>query len=165
MADSAMDASDLPRTMAELRAELPKLLREELVKALTASAIEMKAEMVKTSPRFTGRLANSHAFAVDEKTLTATIFNRDAKVALWLHEGTKHTKAPPARALERWVERKLGVPKERALAVAFLVARKIKQRGGLKGRFWMVQAFEALKPKALKRIDDAIVRALGRIQP
>lgn len=36
---------------------------------------------------------------------------------------------PPPAALEKWVRRKLGVADKDARRVAFLVARKIKQRG------------------------------------
>lgn len=50
--------------------------------------------------------------------------------AIVVHEGRKPGKRPPpSKALEPWVRKKLGVPRDEAAGVAFVVARSI----GIKG--------------------------------
>ena len=52
-----------------------------------------------------------------------------------VREGRRPGRMPPPSALVPWVIRKLGVPPEQARPVAFMVARKIGQRGTRPNRY------------------------------
>lgn len=137
----------------------PELLRLEIEKKLRLIGVKNVGQMKAASPRFTGKLANSHAFVVNKKKSRLLIFNR-AKHAIFLHEGTKHGKAPPVEALERWAGRVLGDRK-----LAFVVARAIKQKGGLKARKWMQRVWDSNRSStraSLQRAIDGVVGKLNR---
>ena len=62
------------------------------------------------------------------------IFGSDSPYAGFIERGTGAEAGhpnyfPPPRQLELWVRRKLGVPIEDALSVAFVIARKIARKG------------------------------------
>ena len=126
-------------------AEVRKTLIEKHRKTFTANAKKrmnvvgriLRSDMVKASPRFQGKLANSHGAVFDSKTLTLILFNTDARKAAMLHDGTRHKRQPPTEALKRWAKRKLGDER-----LAFVVARAIKRKGGLKARKWMRKAMD-----------------------
>jgi len=163
MATIKADFSKFRKQIRHMSEGVESALRRELAKAMTISAIEMKTAMVRSSPRWTGKLANSHAYTpVDDTggTLRTVIFNRDEKKAIWLHDGTRHERMPPPRALERWVQTTLGVPPKEVASVAFLVARSIKRKGGLHARKWMETAFRAGRKRTNQRLKAAIGKAL-----
>ncbi len=62
---------------------------------------------------------------------------------------------PPAEALARWVHIVMGVPTEKALSVAFVVARNIARRG-IKGRFYFKRGWEASESRVMGFFRDAL---------
>jgi hypothetical protein len=71
---------------------------------------------------------------------------------------------PPRGALDLWVRRKLGVPEKQVRSVAFLIARKIAQRG-TSGHAMAFKALERAEPKIQARFRAglaAIAQRLGR---
>lgn len=132
-------------------------VRRHVVRGLHEIGAILTGRFKTVSPRFSGHLANAHDRAVDENALILTLFNR-ARHAAWLHDGTTHTRMPPPAALERWAARKLGDPK-----LAFLVARAILRRGGLKALRWMEKEAEAYEPNVRARLQAAVDQALGEV--
>ena len=119
------------------------------------AATQVIARMKQDAPRDTGRLANSHGYAIDDAERRLVVFSR-AGYAGWVHEGRKPGKRPPIEALLAWARRKvlnsrIATEKARAAAgvtlkprlgksatvaerdqarvLAFLVARKIGRFG------------------------------------
>ncbi len=110
-------------------------LRPKLADCLKIIGAGVRGRLAKAAPRNTGVLANSTKAEVDETNLTLTFVNRQPH-ALPMEHGTKHKSQPPTDALIPWVQSKLGVSGDEAASVAFLVARAIRRRGGLKARNW-----------------------------
>lgn len=133
------------------------IIRSQIVRALHEIGAEQVGKMKTESPRFSGHLANAHARVVDEEKLALVIFNR-ARHAPWLEEGTRHSKMPPPAALARWAARKLGDPR-----LAFVVARAILRRGGLRARRWMQRVFDEGAPKAGARLQAAVDAGVAEI--
>ena len=65
-------------------------------------------------------------------------------------------KRPPVSALETWVQKKLGVPASRSRSVAFLVARKIGQKG-IKANPYHIRTLAQIRPRLQRE-----VTAMGR---
>ena len=77
--------------------------------------------------------------------------------------GRRPGKRPPLEPIRRWVTRKLNVPADRAAGVAFLVSRKIGQRG-YPGAHMFERAASALAPVVVSRFEalqERIRRVLG----
>lgn len=127
--------------------------------ALTRIGVNQVGQMKAASPRYTGKLANSHAWVVDPQKQTLVIFNRDTKKALWLHEGTHHTRMPPPKALQRWCKRKLG-----NAGLAYVVARSILERGGLVARKWMEAVFTRQQPVTIATLSKAVDTTLAEVE-
>lgn len=69
-----------------------------------------------------------------------------------IHDGKRGGKMPPPRALERWAAVKLGDP-----GLAFAVARKIKQRGGIVSKNpFLDDSFNSNKVFAEQRVSQAV---------
>lgn len=69
---------------------------------------------------------------------------------------------PPLRPLEDWVVAKLGVPRDQAGAVAFLVARKIARRG-TEGAHMFEDALSDNARKILRILEAAVARIFTRL--
>lgn len=79
-----------------------------------------------------------------------------------VHDGrTPGKKAPPARALEPWVKKKMAVPQDEVRSVAFLVARKIGLKGTKPTKFLERPLMEAV-PGMAGRMAARIRRSLER---
>lgn len=80
---------------------------------------------------------------------------RKEKYPLVMEKGRRFGKAPPPGALDRWVRIVLGVAPKRVRSVAFLVGRKIKQRG-IVGRFFLRKAYSQHKRWVERRFAKAV---------
>lgn len=157
-----------------------------LAHRLREAGVKLVSKMKETAPRDTGRLANSHGYAVDENERQLIVFNR-AGYSVPVHEGrAAGKKAPPYEALIPWARRRLvnsriqterakldaGVAlkgnlrpsatkdeQKQARQLAFLVARAIGRRG-IKPRPWFA---EVLKNGGLEQISKSIRLAIGDI--
>jgi len=73
----------------------------------------------------TGKAKDSLGF-----TAKGTSLSIEGKLRIiFLQDGRKPGKFPPIDVIRGWVERKLGVPSEKSRNVAFLIARKIAEKG------------------------------------
>lgn len=163
------------------------LARKILAHRLKEAGVKLVSKMKAASPRDTGRLANSHGYAVDESENRLIVFNR-ADYSVPVHEGAKFTgKMPPFEALIPWARRHLvndrissekakldagvalkgnlrksATKSEQAQArqLAFLVARAIRRRGFIKPRPWFA---DVLKNGGLEEVSRSIHLAIGDI--
>lgn len=87
----------------------------------------------------------------------AQVFN-DAPHAAIVEEGRRPgARMPPAGVVEAWARRRLGVSKEEAARVDFLIRRAIKRRG-LRAR----RVLQSSLPKMTQAVLDEILRELER---
>lgn len=145
---------------------------------LKLAGVTLASEAKRISPRDTGRLSNSHAYAVDDKSLRLLVFNR-VGYSTFVHEGRRPGKPPPTAALIPWVRRRIvndrlsqvraagkikGIStkasatkgeREEAKRVAFLIARAIGRRG-TKPRRWFA---DVLADKGRAVVEDNMFRA------
>jgi len=125
-------------------------------KALDEAGMKVKADarsnITGRGTTFTGELQLS----VTHKTSTTPLQVEIGTPKIYapiIHDGKRGGKMPPPRALERWAAVKLGDP-----GLAFAVARKIKQRGGIvKKNPFLEDAFNANKGFAENRISQAVL--------
>lgn len=150
---------------------------------LKEAGTNLVGRMKEASPRDTGRLANSHGYAVDQDGLRLIVFNR-AEYAVPVHEGARYkNKMPPYEALIAWARRHLvnqriatnkikleaGVAlkvnlrksatkdeQAQARQFAFLIARAIRRRGFTPARPWFMNV---LKDGGLEEVAKAVSRA------
>jgi hypothetical protein len=152
-----------------------------LKRRLSEAAIDIRAALIKETPRDTGLLANAHGYAYDATDRRMVIFNR-RKYAVAVHEGRKPGKRPPIEALIPWCRRHIAntrianalaagsltahqrrprVSRDEARSFAFLLARAIGRRGTKPNRWFE----RVLTGYGLQRIDKAaqiIGNDLGR---
>jgi hypothetical protein len=76
--------------------------------------------------------------------------------------GRRKGKRPPSSALERWVYLVMGVPKDRARSVAYVVARAIGRKG-IKGKKIIRGAFADRQQRIRRRWEQAAERIVERL--
>lgn len=104
----------------------------------------MVSEVTQTMGSVVGRVGSS---------LTAEIY------PMVMEKGRRPgARMPPPQALERWVHIQLGVPNERALSVAFVIARSIARRG-IKGHFMLKNAWESNRLKVREYLKNSLIDA------
>lgn len=86
---------------------------------------EIKNEFDEKKLNDTKAARNSISF----KTKGTTLRIEGKLRTIFLQDGRKAGKFPPINVIQGWVERKLNVPKEESRGVAFVIARKIAQKG------------------------------------
>lgn len=161
------------------------LLAAAMTPQLQALGVHLASKTKERTPADTGTLRNSTRWSVFPESLSLLIFNVK-KYAIYVHHGTVHRKMPPVSALLEWARRRSAnlriaaavasgknvksVPKntkgdhDAAKSLAFLVARSILRRGGLKARPFMadtLSAERAIIVGAVRRGEAAFVRALA----
>jgi len=78
---------------------------------------------------FRKRFARSWRAVIGAQPSSVRVFNKQPYASVIEFGRRKGAKAPPVAALLPWVIGKLGIPRENARSVAFLIARKISERG------------------------------------
>lgn len=124
-------------------------------KALDESGMKIKGDarrnITSKGTSFTGELQQS----ITHKTSTVPLQVEIGTPKVYgpiIHDGKRGGKMPPPRALERWAAVKLGDP-----GLAFAVARKIKQRGGIvKKNPFLDDSFNSNKVFAEQRVSQAV---------
>lgn len=78
-----------------------------------------------------------------------------------IESGARYTnKMPPTKPLAKWAQRKLGVSRDQAEGIAFVLARAIKKRG-LPARNVLKDALPEIKTLVLKEIGHEMNRFFG----
>lgn len=80
--------------------------------------------------------------------------------ARWVHEGREPGKRPPIEPIRRWAERKLNIPESASAGVAFVIARKIGERG-TKGTPFLMQPLEQSFPQLVEKVAGAGARGFA----
>lgn len=140
------------------RGDGPRIATEEIQGAVEAGLMMIRGAVSPLTPKNLGLLAKGFQTSVDAgEDVRGRIFN-PLEYAKAVEEGSR-PHFPPAAALERWVQLKLGVPAEDAPGVAFVIARAISKRG-TKAHHMLRDAVAASTP----RIRERFARANARIK-
>lgn len=148
--------------LAEAWRQAPEIVTAELLAAIWESELLIERETKERTPVGVGAgggLRGSIA-AREPKVLADAVIGEVGTAlahAIPVEIGTR-PHFPPIQPLADWAVVKLGVPRDEARDVGFLIARKIA-REGTEGAFMFTRAFQAVRAQ----IDDAYVRARQRI--
>lgn len=113
---------ELKRALRGYNQKIRKGLQQEVARTATDIHRDAKGD----APVDTGILRNKINFVIQD--LAATVFS-GAKYSSDVEAGQKPGRWPNPQDIRKWVERKLGVARNRSKSVAFLVARKIFKKG------------------------------------
>ena len=169
------------------------LLTAAMVPQLQTLGVHLVGKIKPVTPADTTEMRSGNRWTVIPETLTLLIYNLK-KYAIYVHHGTHHRRMPPVSALLEWARRGVvnarltvaasfnrlagatgakkismsktatDADKSGAAELAFLVARSILRRGGLKPRPFMrdtIQAERAAIEAAVRRGEAAFVRSIG----
>lgn len=138
-----------------------KIADKHLIKAMRKSVASIESSAKRAAPvGVSSKLRNSIASEVRPKGneiigRVGSTMKKEAYPMVMERGRRPWGKAPPPGALDRWVRIKLGVPKRRVKSVAFLIGRKIAQRG-ITGRFFLRKAYFKNKPKVERFHKEAL---------
>lgn len=108
---------------------------------------------------------NSIATSVDvqPQAVSVSVYSQaDPVVVSVIEDGRAAGTWPNLDAIRGWVARKLGAAGKAIASVAFLVARKIKERG-IPGRHVFRNAFESMQPQIDKTTEEITAEIAKRI--
>lgn len=152
--------------MAKAFERAPDVVRGELVTAATEASLLLEREVKEGTPTGVGAgggLRGSIA-AREPRVLGDNVIGEvgtPLNYAVPVELGTR-PHFPPVQPLADWAEFKLGVPREEAGTVGFLIARKIA-REGTEGAFMFQRAFDANEPQVQRIFEGAQARIAERI--
>ena len=118
-------------------------------------------EMWKRDLKDTGKLIQSVKIEppkVSRNRVSVTVYV-DKPYASPLEFGTQPSWPPETYTFRKWVERKLGVPKDRSRQVLYLIRRKIAKRG-IKARKYMFSAVKWMEnnmSRVVERVFNFVV--------
>lgn len=138
------------RGLNETRQALENVARslhgDEMIDTMYKATNLVLRDSKKFAPVDTGRLRTSitsEVRSVNFPRRVEGVVGSNVEYAPYIHDGTDHNKMPPIAALQGWARRHN--------TNAFLVARAILRRGGLKGTFFFKRAVDKNRP-AINRI-------------
>ncbi len=144
--------------------QAPDIVREEMLAAVTECDQLLEREVKDLTPTASG-VSRASIFSREQVLADGgigVVATSEPHVA-YVELGTR-PHFPPVEALEDWVRQKLAVPEKRVHGVAYLIARKIAQRGtlgvGMFHRTWARQKDAVARRFALAR-DRIVVRVSG----
>lgn len=122
-----IDASEVYKAAQDLN-QLEAILAEELNVAMESSLQLLEGQVVARTPVDTGALRDSINHGIDApfpNLLGYVGSPRDPYARVIEYGRTPGSRPPPVDAIRLWVERKLNVPEEEVLGVAWLIAQHI----------------------------------------
>jgi len=142
--------------------DVAKKARLKTIMALENASVVGQSSAVKAikgqDADFTGFNRKSIKRDVNRRKLEAIVEVQNEKYAAAIEYGFPAGYVfPPSKALIPWVKKKLGVPDDRAKGVAFLIARKIYERGRPAKPFMrpsMKKAFKTYKREIFKLLKE-----------
>ncbi len=149
-----VEIKGLDEQLAKLK-RYDQIADKRLITAMSQATITIESEVKPLTPVFQARLRNSIGSKVEREgplSIVGTVGSslKDEEYPAVMEFGRrKGAKMPPPQALERWVYLVLGVPKEEAPGVAYVVARSIARKG-IKGRKFMERGYKKARPKVLE---------------
>lgn len=143
--------------------DAPELTDHELLVAATESTLLVEREVKELIPR--GATGLTAASITSDVLSTPAgplgVVGSTQPAALFVELGTR-PHMPPVAPLVPWVRNVLGVPQDRARTVAYLVARKIAQRGTRAQRPF-ARALEATEAQIVRIFEDAADRLAAHL--
>ena len=130
---------------------------DEMVNTMHKATSVLLSEVKKNAPVDTGRLRTSitqEVRAVNFPSRVEGVVGSNLDYALFMEEGTDHNKMPPIAALQGWARRHS--------TSAFLVARAILRRGGLKGRFYFKKSLDAKRDVIIKILEKHVTDSIDK---
>lgn len=146
--------------------QAPEIVTEELVAAATESSLLLEREVKELTPTGIGAGGGlrGSVSAREPRVLADNVIGEvgtPMNYAVPVEIGTK-PHFPPIQPLADWAEHKLGVPREEARSVGFLIARKISQKG-TEGVHMFERAFATNEPQVQQFFEAAQTRIAERI--
>ena len=141
-----------------------KVVAEEMDRAMNASVLHLKGQILPLVPVNSGILRRGVATSITGEgvAVVGRVFDPVA-YAVPVELGSR-PHFPPLAPIALWVRRKLGISNEgEARSVAFLIARKISRRGTPPREFFK-QGFEAGKGRVQTFFDRAGETIAARLQ-
>lgn len=147
---------DWRRIFGATEAELRQILGS--VRGKAVSILESKGR------RYTGKLIGAVEPSIKVE-LPLRIVGHVAPVrrrayAFSIEQGLKPGKMRPVRPLQRWAQKKLGLPRKEALRVGFAIQRKLFEKG-TEGTFYLRDSIAVHRESVVRRIAGAVDRAIG----
>jgi len=152
-----------PPDTALFRGQGPEIARRHLTAATEFGVSAAVGAIVPLTPVNLGILRGG--VQSDVRGEGADVLGRvfdNVPYALPMETGTKPI-FPPVAALVPWVTRKFGVSGKEARSVAFLVARSIRRKGGLKARKFFGAGWATVKPAVKARYVAAQAAVLAEL--
>jgi len=148
---------DLGKYERMLARNAPKLAKSMLERTAREAVQKLKARTTAVDAVATGKLRNGWKVEKAPRGVSFSIVNKRA-YALYVERGRrKGAKRPPVRAIELWVRTKLGITGREARGVAFVIARRISERG-IKGRFIVLGTYRPIIALYRQNVDKALER-------
>ena len=151
------DVVGLNETRQHIENVARSLHGDEMVNTVYKAANLVLRDAKKFAPVDTGRLRASivsQVRSVNFPRRVEGVVSSNVEYAPHMEYGTEHNKMPPISALQGWARRHG--------ANAFLVARAILRRGGLKGRFYFKRAIDKNRAAIDKVFQKHVERSINR---
>ncbi len=157
--------TDAIAPFAEFWRQAPDIMREEMLIAVVESDSLLLREVQERTPVGVGGGGGLRGsiFASEEVLADNVIgvVSTSMPYAVPVELGTK-PHFPPVEALRDWVEAVLGVSEEESESVAFLVARKISQKG-TEGAYMFQRAFADCEAQIVEIYSEGVARVRDRM--
>ncbi|MBI2397734.1 MAG: hypothetical protein HYV17_08040 [Xanthomonadales bacterium] len=143
----------------------PEIVREEmLVAVMEADSLLLREVQDRTPVGVGGGGGLKGSIFGSEEVLADNVLgvvSTAMPYAVPVELGTK-PHFPPVAALRDWVEAKLGVDPSESESVAFLVARKIAQKG-TEGAFMFQRTFAETQAQIVEMFNEGVARVVNRM--
>lgn len=164
----SIDTGGVPEALRDWVDNWPELGRSIVEEIMEFAELQVKRQIRAAELVFRGVLLNDIQTQVGlegsdaNMRVVGTTFT-DLVYGAVMEFGRKPGKAPPTAALLPWVRRKMGVAKDKAEGVAFVVARSIGRKG-ITGRHYFKKAqvvVDKMSGKITERRVDEFLTGLG----
>lgn len=158
-----IDLSGLEEVTADM-AGFPTLLGREMTTAMDAGLQFLKGQIKVRTPVNEGKLKGSinHQIISPFPNL-AGLVGSPLPYSIVVEKGRRPgQRMPPVDALAIWAIRVLGVSREESQRVGWAIAKHIAKHG-TEGKFMFKEGLEASELQIQKLFDNAIARAVGRV--
>jgi hypothetical protein len=150
--------------LARAFGQAPEIVLDELSRATWEAELLLQREIQEATPVGATGLLRASISAREPKRLADQVIGEVGTAiahAVPVELGTR-PHFPPIRPLADWVVAKLGVARDQAERVGFLIARKIAQRG-TKGAGMFAKALAANRAQVARIFDAAAARIASRL--
>lgn len=149
--------------LAQLRKQIkkyPKIANKHYRRAMLKSVTTIEGKAKPLTPVFRGRLRQSivsgvRGTGIELTGVVGSSLKNEVYPAVMEFGRKPNSKAPPAKALERWVWLTLKPPKKMVAGIAFVIARAIGKRG-IVGKFFLHKAWNRSQRQVYRNFSRAL---------